>query len=468
VRNKKPLPLLEDVEIIDVGSEGKSVARVDNYVVFTEHVAPGDIVDIQVYKKKSSYMEGRVVNIKKKSENRAEPFCEHFGRCGGCKWQILPYDQQLIYKRRHVKNALKRIGHLEIPRIAPIIGSEDITFYRNKLEFSFCMNRWLEPWEMETPKEELDRRAAGFNIQGRFDKVLDVKKCWLQPEPSNSLRLETRKFSVENDISFFEIVKQTGLLRSMYVRTSSTGEVMCIVVFFYNDEEKISALMTHLTQRFPEVTSMLYVVNGKGNTILNDCDIHLWAGKDHIYEEMEGLKFKISPKSFYQTNSKQAYNLYKATRELAGLTGDELVYDLYTGTGTIANFVARMCKHVIGVEFVEDAIADARINSEINGITNTEFYAGDMKEILNREFLARHGKPDVIITDPPRAGMHLDVINTILEADAPKVVYVSCNPATQARDLELMAHKYKITRVQPVDMFPHTAHVENIVLLEKI
>ena len=407
------------------------------------------------------------MKIVEPSPDRIEPRCEHFGTCGGCKWQILPYDQQLVYKRRHVKNALKRIGHLDVPHVAGIIGSEDIYFYRNKLEFSFCNNRWLSIEEIENGAENIDRRAAGFNIQGRFDRVLDIKKCWLQDDIVNSIRISLKEFCIEKNIPLFDIINNEGFLRSIFTRTTLTGELMLIVVFYYDDETYKTLVINHLKDTFPEITSLVYTILTKGSTVLSDAHIKLWSGKDHMMEQMEDLFFKISPKSFYQTNAKQAYNLYKATRECADLKGDELVYDLYTGTGTIANFIARKTKKVIGIEYVEDAIVDAKINSEINGISNTLFFAGDMKDILNEDFIVTHGKPDVIITDPPRAGMHPDVIKTILNASPEKIVYVSCNPATQARDLQLLNEQYKITRVQPVDMFPHTAHVENIAVLVK-
>jgi 23S rRNA (uracil1939-C5)-methyltransferase len=465
-KRNKELPILENIEIVDVGTEGRSVARVDNMVVFTQHVVPGDIVDIRVTRKKSNFMEGNVIKIHKFSDMRAEPACEHYGVCGGCKWQNLPYEQQLVYKRRHVKNVLKRIGHLEIPRVAPIIGSEDIYYYRNKMEYSFCNNRWITDEEMKSGVEIMDRRAAGFNIQGRFDRVLDVKKCHLQAEPTNLIRETIKKYCIDNNIAFFDLVKQDGYIRSVYVRNSTLGELMVIIVVNYDHKETIDGLCNHLLSKVPEITSLNYCINSKQNSTISDLEVITFSGKNHMMEEMEYLKYKISPKSFYQTNSKQAYNLYKATRECAGLTGNEVVYDLYTGTGTIANFVAKMAKKVVGIEYVEDAIVDAKHNAELNGLTNTLFFAGDMKDILTADFVIQHGKPDVIITDPPRSGMHFEVVKTIVDIAPEKVVYVSCNPATQARDLQVMAEKYDIVRVQPVDMFPQTAHVENIVLLQ--
>ncbi|MFB6340267.1 23S rRNA (uracil(1939)-C(5))-methyltransferase RlmD [Saccharicrinis sp. FJH62] len=465
---KKNHPLLENIEITDVGTEGKALARVDNMVVFTKNVVPGDVVDIQVNKKRKKYMEGFVTAIHKKSAVRAEPRCEHFGVCGGCKWQNLPYEEQLRYKTRHVKDSLIRIGHLDIPEVKPIMGSEDIYYYRNKMEYTFCNNRWVTAEELQEGHEIEDWRAAGFYVPGRFDKVLDLHTCHLQAEPSNAIRNGLKKFAVKKGYSFFDLKEQTGFLRTLWVRTSSTGEIMIIVVFNENRKNEIAEVMEYLKNTFPEITSLTYCINSKGNPVISDLDIKTYSGKDHIMETMENLQFKISPKSFYQTNSKQAYTLYSVTREYAELTGNETVYDLYTGTGTIANFVAANAKKVIGVEYVEDAIIDAKQNSELNGITNTSFFAGDMKDILNDEFIASHGQPDVIITDPPRAGMHPDVVQTIMNSKPKRIVYVSCNPTTQARDLEMISDMYNVIKVQPVDMFPHTAHVENVVQLELI
>ncbi|MFB6317798.1 23S rRNA (uracil(1939)-C(5))-methyltransferase RlmD [Saccharicrinis sp. FJH54] len=465
---KKNHPLLENIEITDVGTEGKALARVDNMVVFTKNVVPGDIVDIQVNKKRKKYMEGFVTAIHKKSEIRAVPKCEHFGVCGGCKWQNLPYEEQLRYKTRHVKDSLVRIGHLSIPEVKPILGSEDEYYYRNKMEYTFCNNRWVTAEELEKGNEISDWRAAGFYVPGRFDKVLDLHTCHLQAEPSNAIRNGLKEFAVKKGYSFFDLKEQTGFLRTLWVRTSSTGEIMIIVVFNENRKNEIAEVMEYLKNTFPEITSLTYCINTKGNPVISDLDIETYSGKDHIMEEMEELQFKISPKSFYQTNSKQAYALYKVAREYAELTGNETVYDLYTGTGTIANFVASKAKKVIGIEYVEDAIRDARQNAQLNSIENAAFFAGDMKDILNPEFISVHGQPDVIITDPPRAGMHPDVVQTIMQARAKRIVYVSCNPTTQARDLEMMSELYRVSKVQPVDMFPHTAHVENVVQLELI
>jgi 23S rRNA (uracil1939-C5)-methyltransferase len=437
-------------------------------VVFTKNVVPGDVVDIQVNKKRKKYMEGYVTAIHKKSAVRAEPKCEHFGVCGGCKWQNLPYEEQLRYKTRHVKDSLIRIGHLDIPEVKAILGSEDIYNYRNKMEYTFCNNRWVTAEELENGDDITDWRAAGFYVPGRFDKVLDLHTCHLQAEPSNTIRNGLKEFAIKKGYTFFDLRAQIGFLRTLWVRTSSTGEIMIIVVYNENQKNDIKEVMEFLKTTYPEITSLNWCINSKGNPVINDLDIFTYSGKDHIMETMEDLQFKISPKSFYQTNSKQAYTLYGVAREFAELRGSETVYDLYTGTGTIANFVASKAKKVVGIEYVEDAIIDARQNSELNGIDNTTFFAGDMKDILNAEFIATHGQPDVIITDPPRAGMHPDVVQTIIQTRAKRIVYVSCNPTTQARDLQMMAEGYKVTKVQPVDMFPHTAHVENVVLLELI
>jgi len=415
-------------------------------------------------RKKKSFAEGRVVTIKKASEHRVDPFCPHFGVCGGCKWQHMSYDAQLLFKQQSVDNALKRLGKVDTSSIEPILGSEQTEYYRNKLEFTFSNKRWLTSLD-ETEQPE-DMNALGFHVPGRFDKILDIDHCFLQQDPSNTIRNTIRAFATANDISFYDLRAHEGALRNVIIRTASTGEVMLIVVFAYPEEGQVEALMSHLAAQFPEIVSLLYIVNQKLNDTIFDQEIEVYRGRDYIFEEMEGLKFKVGPKSFYQTNSKQAYELYKITREFADLKGDELVYDLYTGAGTIANFVAKSAREVVGVEYVPSAIEDAKINSEINGVHNTKFYAGDMKDVLTADFVAAHGRPDVVITDPPRAGMHVDVVNRILEMEAPKVVYVSCNAATQARDLALMQEKYEVVRIKPVDMFPHTQHVENVVLLQ--
>ncbi|WP_101689914.1 23S rRNA (uracil(1939)-C(5))-methyltransferase RlmD [Dysgonomonas massiliensis] len=466
-RKKKELPLIENVEIVDIAAEGKAIARVNDLVVFVPYAIPGDVIDMQLYRKKNKYAEGKVVRFVSYSPNRTEALCEHFGVCGGCKWQILPYNEQLQYKQKQVVDNLTRIGKVELPEITPILGSEKTEFYRNKLEFTFSNKKWLTYEQISSGVSFDNMNALGFHIPGCFDKVLDINKCWLQDDISNQIRNFVRQYCNDKGYTFFNLRDQGGLLRNMIIRTSTTGELMVIIAFYEDNHEQYSDVLNAVANQFPQITSLMYVINQKANDTITDQDILVWKGNDHIYEEMEGLKFKIGPKSFYQTNSEQAYNLYKITREFAGLTGNELVYDLYTGTGTIANFVARQAKQVVGIEYVEDAIKDAKINSANNGIDNTLFYAGDMKDILTQEFINQHGRPDVIITDPPRAGMHNDVIDAILFAAPQRIVYVSCNPATQARDLSLLDENYKVLRVQPVDMFPHTHHVENVVLLEK-
>lgn len=466
-RKKKALPLYPSVEVVTVAAEGKAIAKVDNMVVFVPYVVPGDIIDIQVTRKKNSYAEGKAVRFEKYSDNRCEAFCEHFGICGGCKWQILPYSEQLKYKQDQVSNDLTRIGHIEIPEIQPILGSEKTQFYRNKLEFTFSNKKWLTLEQINSGEVFEYMDAVGFHIPGMFDKVLDINKCWLQDDISNQVRNFVRDYCHEKGYTFFNLKFKGGLMRTLIIRTSTTGELMVIVVFYEDDKEAQEDILNAIGDRFPQITSLLYILNEKANDTITDQEVLTWRGNDYIYEEMEGLKFKIGPKSFYQTNSEQAYNLYKVARDFAGLTGDELVYDLYTGTGTIANFVAKQARKVVGIEYVEDAIEDAKVNSQNNKIDNTLFYAGDMKDILTQEFINEHGKPDVIITDPPRAGMHEDVVNVILFAEPQRIVYVSCNPATQARDLNLLDEKYKVVKVQPVDMFPHTHHVENVVLMER-
>ncbi|BES62962.1 23S rRNA (uracil(1939)-C(5))-methyltransferase RlmD [Dysgonomonas capnocytophagoides] len=466
-RKKKALPLYPSVEVVTVAAEGKAIAKVDNMVVFVPYVVPGDIIDIQVTRKKNSYAEGKAVRFEKYSDNRCEAFCEHFGICGGCKWQILPYSEQLKYKQDQVSNDLTRIGHIEIPEIQPILGSEKTQFYRNKLEFTFSNKKWLTLDQINSGEVFEYMDAVGFHIPGMFDKVLDIDKCWLQDDISNQVRNFVRDYCHEKGYTFFNLKFKGGLMRTLIIRTSTTGELMVIVVFYEDDKEAQEDILNAIADRFPQITSLLYILNEKANDTITDQEVLTWRGNDYIYEEMEGLKFKIGPKSFYQTNSEQAYNLYKVARDFAGLTGDELVYDLYTGTGTIANFVAKQARKVVGIEYVEDAIEDAKVNSQNNKIDNTLFYAGDMKDILTQEFINEHGKPDVIITDPPRAGMHEDVVNVILFAEPQRIVYVSCNPATQARDLNLLDEKYKVVKVQPVDMFPHTHHVENVVLMER-
>ncbi|MCK5169897.1 MAG: 23S rRNA (uracil(1939)-C(5))-methyltransferase RlmD [Bacteroidales bacterium] len=466
-RKKKPLPLLEKVTIENIGAEGKSLARVDNMVVFVKEAIPGDVADLQVFRKKGRYMEARVVNYHSFSDQRTEAFCEHFGVCGGCKWQNLPYEEQLKYKHQQVIDNLERIAKVELPEIDYILPSEKTTFYRNKLEYTFSNKRWLTKEEINT-QDTLERsNALGFHVPKIWDKIVNINSCHLQEEPSNAIRLEIKKYADENNLTYFDLRKQEGLLRNLIIRTSTTKELMVIVVFFHDDKKAIKSLLNYIADKFPEITSLMYIVNSKANDSISDQEVKLFKGKDHFFEQMEDLRFKIGPKSFYQTNSEQAYNLYCKTREFADLTGDEVVYDLYTGTGTIANFVAKKAKKVIGIEFIPEAIEDAKVNSEINNITNTDFFAGDMKDILTTDFIKKHGNPDLIISDPPRAGMHKDVIESILKANPQKIVYVSCNPATQARDINLLDINYKVTKVQPVDMFPHTHHVENIVLLER-
>lgn len=466
-RKKKELPLIENVEIVDVAAEGKAIAKVDDLVVFIPYVVPGDVIDLQITRKKNKYGEGKPVRFISYSPNRTEAFCEHFGICGGCKWQVLPYAEQLKYKQKQVEDNLTRIGKIELPDIHHILGSEKTQFYRNKLEFTFSNKKWLTLEQINSGESFDNMNALGFHIPGMFDKVLDIDKCWLQEDISNQIRNFIRQYCYDKNYTFFDLRNRGGLMRNLIVRTSTTGELMVIVVFYDDEKEQQEDLLTVVATEFPQITSLLYIVNQKANDTITDQDVLVWKGNDCIYEEMEGLKFKIGPKSFYQTNSEQAYNLYKIARDFANLSGDELVYDLYTGTGTIANFVASKAKKVVGIEYVEDAILDARVNSQINKIDNTLFYAGDMKDILTQDFINEHGRPDVIITDPPRAGMHDDVIKTIFFAEPDRIVYVSCNPATQARDLSLLDEKYKVERVQPVDMFPHTHHVENVVLLVK-
>lgn len=469
-RKKKPLPILEGVTITDVAAEGKSLARVNDMVVFVPFAVPDDVVDLQVRKKKHHYCEAEVVRFIKYSERRAEPVCQHFGICGGCKWQNLPYEDQLKAKQKQVHDQLTRIGKVELPDFRPILGSEKIYEYRNKLEFSCSNKRWLTKEEVNSGVELDHKNAIGFHITGAFDKIYPIEKCWLMDDLCNQIRNEIRDYALNNGISFFDVREQTGLLRDIMIRNSSTGEWMVLVQFKFQeqgDEQRAHDLLQHIGDRFPQITSLLYVNNQKCNDTFSDQTVEVFKGKDHITEIMDKLQFKVAAKSFYQTNTQQAFHLYEVARQLAQLTGKELVYDLYTGTGTIANFVARHAQQVIGIEYVEDAIADAKANSKCNGIENTLFYAGDMKDILTDEFVKQHGKPDVIITDPPRAGMHPDVIQTILRAAPKRIVYVSCNPATQARDLEVLNEQYRVEAVQPVDMFPHTPHVENVVLLEQ-
>ncbi|GGE24789.1 MULTISPECIES: 23S rRNA (uracil(1939)-C(5))-methyltransferase RlmD [Sphingobacterium] len=455
---------ISNVEVIDIAEEGKGVAKHDNLVLFIERAVPGDIVDVELMRKKKNFAEGKIAEVKVASEYRIDPFCAHFGVCGGCKWQHMTYDSQLKFKEQYVGNALSRIGKVDVSSMEPILGSAQTEYYRNKLEYTFSNKRWLTSLDEVEPGDSMD--ALGFHVPGRFDKILTIDHCFLQQAPSNDIRNSIFDYAKENFMSFYDLRDHEGALRNLIIRTSSTGELMVIVVFAYPEEGQVDLLMSYIKDKFPEITSLLYIINQKRNDTIFDQDIHVYAGRDFIYEEMEGLKFKVGPKSFYQTNSKQAYELYKITREFADLKGDELVYDLYTGAGTIANFVARSAREVIGVEYVPTAIEDAKINSQTNNIHNTKFYAGDMKDVLTADFIQEHGKPDVVITDPPRAGMHPDVVQRILEMESDKVVYVSCNAATQARDLESLTTKYEVVRIKPVDMFPHTQHVENVVLLK--
>jgi 23S rRNA (uracil1939-C5)-methyltransferase len=467
VSRKSKKPLYTKIRIESIGAEGKAIARVNDMVVFTRLVIPGDVVDLQVIKKRKSYQEAIVTKIHEYSEDRTEAFCQHFGVCGGCKWQYLPYQKQLQYKQKQVEDQLRRIGRIDSPAVSPIIGSDNSIFYRNKLEFTFSNKRWLTSEEIQSGNQITDSNALGFHIPGLFDKVINIEKCWLQQAPSNEIRNYIYEYAIENQLEFFDIKEKKGFLRTLIIRTGSRNELMVILSFFKEDTVARESLLKALLNRFPEITSLLYVINSKGNDTITDQTIEVFSGRDYILEEMENLKFKVGPKSFYQTNSGQAYKLYDAVRRFSGLTGIETVYDLYTGTGTIANFIAGNAKKVIGIEYVPEAISDAKENSLLNDITNTYFYSGDIKDILNSDFVADNGHPDVVITDPPRAGMHAEVVKSILDMSPAKIVYVSCNPATQARDLLLLSPIYNTSAIQPVDMFPHTHHVENVVLLEK-
>lgn len=469
IKNK----VLKDIRIEGIAAEGKCIARHDGQVIFVTGVAPGDVADIKIIRKKKSFLEAIPVAIHEFSSQRQEPFCSHFGTCGGCKWQHISYESQLSYKQQQVVDHLERIAKVPIPEVSPIIPSTSTTYYRNKLEFTFSNKRWLTKEEIDGG-EDLDRNALGFHIPGRFDKILEIDHCYLQPDPSNEIRLSVMAYARKNNITFFDLVSQTGYLRNLIIRTASTGQLMVILQVTGDDQKTLTGIMEYLKEKFPSITSLNYVINNKGNDTFHDLEVVTWHGQPYILEEMDlpdssgkRVQFRVGPKSFFQTNSEQASVLYKKAWELAGLTGNELVYDLYTGTGTIANYVAHHAKKVIGIEYIEAAIEDAKINSEINNITNTAFFAGDMKNLLNQKFIDQHGRPDVVITDPPRAGMHPDVCEVLLRTAPERIVYISCNPATQARDIAILDAKYKVTAVQPVDMFPHTHHVENIVLLEK-
>jgi len=468
MRKKNNNIVFENVTVLDAGAKGKTVGKApDGRVIFLTNTVPGDVVDVQTTKKRKAYFEGVAIKFHTLSDKRTTPVCQHFGVCGGCKWQDMGYEHQLFYKQKEVENNLIRIGHLELPEITPIKGAEERYFYRNKMEFSFSDSRWLTLDEIQSDTRITDKNALGFHIPGMWDKILDIKKCHLQEDPSNAIRLETKKFATANGITFFNPRNQFGMLRTLMIRTSSTGEIMVLVQFFENDEDKRLLLLEHLKTTFPEITALLYVINPKQNDTIYDQEVHCFAGRDHIFEEMEGLKFKINAKSFYQTNSEQAYELYKITRDFADLKGDELVYDLYTGTGTIAQFIAKSAKKVVGIESVPEAILDAKANAKNNNIDNVAFYVGDMKNVFNEAFIQENGTPDVVVTDPPRDGMHKDVVAQILKIAPKKVVYVSCNSATQARDLALMKEQYDIIKVQAIDMFPQTHHVENVVQLNR-
>lgn len=465
-KNKRQF--FERVEVLDAGAKGKAVAKApDGRVIFLSNAVPGDVVDVQTYKKRKAYYEGVATHFHTYSPRRTTPVCEHFGTCGGCKWQHMGYEHQLHFKQREVENNLKRIGGIELPEISPILGSGKHYFYRSKMEFSFSDSRWLSEAEIKSNEEIGDRNALGFHIPGMWDKILDIKKCHLQADPSNAIRLEIKSFAEANNMAFFNPRRQEGLLRTVMIRTTSTKEIMVVIQFFEDDVIKRELLLNHLAETFPEITSLQYIVNQKQNDTIYDQDVICFHGKDHITEEMEGLHFKINAKSFYQTNSEQAYELYKVTRDFAGLTGEELVYDLYTGTGTIAQFVAKKAKRVIGIEAIPEAINDAKANAKNNAIDNADFFVGDMKTVFDTTFIDQNGRPDVVITDPPRDGMHKKVVEQLLKIAPKKIVYVSCNSATQARDLALMDAEYKVVKVQPVDMFPQTHHVENVVLLQK-
>ena len=456
---------IDSLEITGISSEGKGVGRVDGQVVFVKETVPGDVVRVKIIGKKKKFLKAYVEEFLERSGERADPFCEHFGLCGGCKWQHIQYDAQLKYKQEHVVENLRKLSGLKLPEIMPILGSEKTSFYRNKLEFAFSNFRWLTKAEIDSEEKHV-RTGLGFHISQQFNKIINVNKCYLQPTPSNEIRMAVKDFADKHDLPFFDVKRQEGFLRNLIIRRAGTGDVMVILQVFYRDQELIDLVLNFLKRAFPQITSLMFVVNEKGNDSFSDLGVELFAGKDHIMEQMGDLKFKIGPKSFYQTNSEQAHELYKVVADFAGLNGRELVYDLYTGTGTIANFVARSAKKVIGIEYIGDAIADAKVNSEINGIKHTDFYAGDMKDLLGNEFINKHGKPDVIITNPPRVGMHPRVTQLLADLKVDRIVYVSCNPATQARDLQVLGQVYDVAKIQPVDMFPQTQHVESVVLLE--
>jgi 23S rRNA (uracil1939-C5)-methyltransferase len=464
---RKKLPLVERIEITDIGARGKAIARIDNFVTFVPNGLPGDVVDLQITRRRKSYQEGKVVRFHERSKLRTNPFCKHFGLCGGCRWQDLKYTEQLHYKQQEVTENLKRISQLELPEVKTIKASVSEKYYRNKLEFTFTNRRWLTEEEMSSGEDVRDRNGLGFHIPGLFDKVIDLHECHLQPTLSNSIRQEIRDYAREHRLSFYDLRNRGGLLRTLIIRNTLKGEWMVLLVFFDDDEAQIKWLLDHLRTRFPEITSLMYCINRKANDSIFDQKIMLHTGKDHIIEELEDLQFKIGPKSFFQTNTAQALELYRKVREMAGLSGGEVVYDLYSGTGTIGMFLSRQAGKVVGIEYIEEAIQDARVNAKLNRIVNTQFFCGDIKDVLTGEFIGQHGHPDVLVTDPPRAGMHRDVVNAVLNLAPARIVYVSCNPSTQARDIRWLGEQYRVLEIQPFDMFPHTHHVENIVLMEK-
>jgi 23S rRNA (uracil1939-C5)-methyltransferase len=459
--------IIENLLVIDMADEGKAVCKQDGMVIFVDKAVPGDVIDVKIRKVNKSFLEGSVERLVTPSPSRTTPFCKHFGTCGGCKWQYLNYEMQLQFKQKLVFDAMQRLGKIENPIVLPIIGSKYERFYRNKLDYSFSDRKWLTNAEMKVDEPQFEP-GLGFHIPGKFDKVLDIHECFLQPEPSNEIRLKVRAYCIQNELTFMNIRKREGMMRGLIIRNTLKGDLMVIVMVFHDNEDKLNGLLEYLKTTFPQITSLLYVINNKANDTIHDQDIKVYHGEPFITEEMEGLQFRIGPKSFFQTNGSQAYELYKVAREFAGLTGNEHVYDLYTGTGTIANFVANQAKSVVGIEYVKEAIDDAHLNSSLNKITNTKFFAGDIKDMLTESFVSEHGTPDVIITDPPRAGMHGDVVEQLVKLAVPRIVYVSCNPATQARDIDMMSSIYTVKKMQPVDMFPHTAHVENVALLELI
>ncbi len=474
MQKKKNLPLLEKVEILDAGAEGKAIARVDKMVIFIPYVVPGDVVDVQLTRKKNSYAEGWAVKFHEYSDKRTEPRCEHFGFCGGCKWQNMKYNQQLVYKQKQVSDNFIRIGKLEFDEISPILASEKEYYYRNKLEYTFANRKWFQEYDPEK-KDELNPNGLGFHLPGKFDRILDIEHCYLQPDPSNEIRLAVRAFALKEKLDFYDVRKKEGFLRNLIIRNTGAGDWMLIMVFNNEDDERIEKMMNFIRDKFPQVKSLMYIINPKRNDDLSDLEVRLFSGDPFITEEMKAfregdppLQFRIGPLSFFQTNTRQAERLYRIAADFAGFTGNEVVYDLYTGTGTIASYIARSVAKVVGIEYVASAIEDAKENAKLNGLENTSFFAGDIIKILNEDFILENGKPDIIITDPPRSGMHEKVIEQILSIAPEKVVYISCNPATQARDLAMMKEAYEIRKIQPVDMFPHTQHVENVVLLEKV